>query len=279
MIFDTHAHCYWATLEPKIDEIVENMLQNGVVKATQIWCDVKTSTKAIQLALRFPSVFFATVWLHPETAQDTDILSTAGELESLILENRECIVWIGETWLDYHYLDGSNGGNFPIDLSNLTERAVAQIERQKYWWRIQHGLAKKYHLPLIIHTRDARDATLAFMKEEKVISAVMHCFSEDWEFAEELLDFSDGIYFSFSGIVTYKNAIKVQEAAKKIPLSRILVETDAPFLAPQGVRGQINEPAFTRYTLEKIAELRSIPIEDIEKHIFENSLRFYQVKD
>lgn len=107
---------------------------------------------------------------------------------------------------------------------------------------------------------------------------MMHCFSEDWEFADELLGFSDEIYFSFSGIVTYKNAVKIQEAAKNIPLDRILVETDAPFLAPQPVRGQVCEPAFTRYTLEKIADLRGVRIEEIESVIYENSLRFYGIK-
>lgn len=105
----------------------------------------------------------------------------------------------------------------------------------------------------------------------------MHCFSEDWSFARELMDFSNEIYFSFSGIVTYKNALKVQEAAKNIPINRLLIETDAPFLAPQPVRGQVCEPAFTRYTLEKIAELRGVSILDIEDRIYENSLRFYGV--
>jgi TatD DNase family protein len=107
----------------------------------------------------------------------------------------------------------------------------------------------------------------------------MHCFSEDYDFARELMDLSDDIYFSFSGIVTYKNAQKIQEAAKKIPLNRILVETDAPFLAPQPVRGQVCEPAFTRYTLEHIALLRDVPVEAIEDQIYENSLRFYGITD
>jgi TatD DNase family protein len=104
------------------------------------------------------------------------------------------------------------------------------------WWLAQWNLAQKYDLPLIIHTRDARDVTLKFMKENNINRCVMHCFSEDWDFARELLESSDEIYFSFSGIVTYKNAQKIQEAAKKIPLNRILVETDSPFLPPQIVR-------------------------------------------
>lgn len=94
------------------------------------------------------------------------------------------------------------------------------------------------------------------MRENVIDRCVMHCFSEDWDFARELLEFSSEIYFSFSGILTYKNAEKIQEAAKKIPLERILIETDSPFLSPQRVRGTVNEPANTRYILEKLCELR-----------------------
>ncbi len=142
---------------------------------------------------------------------------------------------------------------------------------------MQWELASRYNLPLVIHTRDARDKTLEFMKEQAINRCVMHCFSEDWEFARELLEFSSEIYFSFSGIVTYKNAPKIQEAAMKIPLNRILIETDAPFLAPQAVRGSVNEPANTRYILEKICELRTESSKEIEDVIYENSLRFYRL--
>jgi TatD DNase family protein len=162
-------------------------------------------------------------------------------------------------------------------MHHLSEKAKMQIENQKAWWLVQWELAEKYDLPLVIHTRDARDATLEFMREHGIDRCVMHCFSEDWDFARTLLDFSDDIYFSFSGIVTYKNALSIQEAAKNIPLDRILVETDAPFLAPQPVRGQINEPAYTRHVLEKIAELRGVPTDEIEDVIYENSLRFYSI--
>ena len=142
---------------------------------------------------------------------------------------------------------------------------------------MQWELACKYDLPLIIHTRDARYDTLEFMREHGIDRCVMHCFSEDISFARELLEFSDEIYFSFSGILTYKNAPKIQEAASKIPLERILIETDSPFLSPQSVRGRTNEPANTRYILEKLCELRSESREDIEKVIYENSLRFYSL--
>lgn len=176
--------------------------------------------------------------------------------EKLILENRDIIVAIGETGFDHHYLDGSNDGKNSVDFSHLSDRAKMQIENQKKWWLIQWELAKKYDLPLVIHTRDARDDTLAFMKNNQINRCVMHCFSEDWNFAHELLEFSDEIYFSFSGILTYKNSQNIQEAAMKIPLDRILIETDSPFLSPQEVRGSVNEPANTRYILEKLCELR-----------------------
>jgi TatD DNase family protein len=279
MIFDTHSHCYWDTLEPRIDEVIENMRRNNVTKAVQIGCDIESSKKAIALARLFPWVFYATIGYHPETAQDRvfdqNILQ---EFEELLIENRDLIVAIGETGFDFHYLDGTDDGKDSFDSENPTQKAREQIENQKVWWQAQWKLARKYDLPLIIHTRDARDDTLAFMRSESITRAVMHCFSEDIDFARELIDFSPEIYFSFSGIVTYKNALKIQEAARHIPLDRILVETDAPFLSPQIVRWTVNEPANTRYTLEKIAELRGASPREIEDVIYENSLRFYNIE-
>ena len=277
MIFDTHSHCYWDTLEPRIEEILENMQVSWVVKSTQIGCDIETSRKAIALARRFPWVFYATVGHHPETAQDSTRYTLIENFERLLLENRDCIVAIGETGLDYHYLDGCEWGKILFDSTHPSQKALRQIESQKAWWIMQWELACKYDLPLIIHTRDARYDTLEFMREHRIDRCVMHCFSEDISFARELLEFSDEIYFSFSGILTYKNAPKIQEAASKIPLERILIETDSPFLSPQSVRGRTNEPANTRYILEKLCELRSESREDIEKVIYENSLRFYSL--
>ena len=277
MIFDTHSHCYWDTLEPRIEEIVANMHSQWVMKSVQIGCDRETSRKAIALARRFPAIFYATVWHHPETAQDSSDYTLIEQFEALILENPDIIVALGETGLDYHYLDGCEWGKVPFDYTHPTDTALRQIESQKAWWIMQWELACKYDLPLVIHTRDARDDTLDFMRENGIDRCVMHCFSEDSEFARELLDFSSEIYFSFSGILTYKNAPKIQEAAMKIPLDRILIETDAPFLAPQPLRWTMNEPANTCYVLEKLAELRSESAEEIERVVYENSLRFYGI--
>ncbi len=279
MIFDTHSHCYWDTLEPRIDEIMENMRIQWVIKSVQIGCDIESSRKAIALARRFPWIFSATVGLHPETAQDVHEYTLIEQFESLILENRDLIVAIGETGLDFHYLDGCDEGRIAFDPNQPSTKALQQIEQQKAWWIIQWELAQKYDLPLVIHSRDARDETREFMKDHGVDRCVIHCFSEDWEFARELLDLSSEIYFSFSWILTYKSSQKIQEAASRIPLTRILIETDAPFLAPQAVRGTVNEPANTRYVLEKLVELRSESREEIERVVYENSLRFYGIRE
>ncbi len=252
------------------------MCLHDVRYAVQIGCDIETSERAIVLARRFPGTFFATVGYHPETAQDVENISEEIEkMDRLVSENRDIIVAIGECGFDFHYLDGTDGGKKPIDLANLSERAKRQMENQKKWLLAEWNLAQKYDLPLVIHTRDARDMTLEFMRENQINRAVMHCFSEDLDFARELHDFSEGIYFSFSGIVTYKKSDSIREAAKNLPLDRILVETDSPFLAPQPVRGQVCEPSFTRMNLEMIQEIRAESPEEIENRIFENSCRFY----
>ncbi|MBC7503906.1 TatD family hydrolase [Candidatus Gracilibacteria bacterium] len=281
MIIDTHSHCYWDTMMPRIDDIVVNMSQTGITKAVQIGCDIETSEQAIDLAQRFPGIFYATVGHHPETAQNQEIgdgQKEIEEFEKLVAENRDVVVAIGETGFDHHYLDGTAGGNVGIDMDALSDIAKQQIENQKRWWLAQWELAKRYDLPLVIHTRDARDATADFMIENGINRAVIHCYSEDPEFAQRLMDFSSEIYFAFGGILTYKKSEQVQATAQMLPLNRILLETDAPFLSPQAVRGSINEPANTRYVLEKLIELRSESAEEIERVVYENSLKFFRIK-
>lgn len=312
MIIDTHSHCYWDSLVNDIEGILAAMQEKNVVLAVQIGCDIVTSQKAISLAKKYPENFRATVGFHPcdamndgnwrdfftfsEKISDEDFENfllkiyaenadfwdkifsnnpVLSEFEKMISENRDLVVAIGECGLDFHYLDGTDDGKIPMDFSQISEKAIWQIQNQKFYWLAQWKLAQKYHFPLVIHTRDARDATLDFMKKFDINRLVMHCFSENPAMARELLDFSNEIYFSFSGIVTYKKSLEIQETAKIVPLDRILVETDAPFLAPQPVRGTTNHPANTRYNLEKIFELRSENNAQIEAQIFENSKKFY----
>lgn len=278
MIFDTHSHCYWDNLDCKIDQVVEGMKSHTVQKSTQIGCDMATSQKAISLARRFPWVFYATVWYHPESAQNTSYsLEILQSFERLIIENRNVVVAVGECGFDFHYLDGSEKGNKKVDINCLSKKATQQIQNQEEWFLAQWELAKKHDLPLVIHTRDARDATLECMQKNSIHRAVMHSYAQDPDFARTLLDFSWEIYFSFSGILTYKSAPLVQETAKILPLNRILIETDAPFLAPQPVRGNICEPQFARYTLQKLIELRQESADEIQEQVYKNSLRFYGI--
>jgi TatD DNase family protein len=244
------------------------MRQYGV-QSVQIGCRVESARLSIALAEKYPDLLWASVGYHPCDSQDEegDIDSIYSELESMIRDHPSAVVAVGECGLDYHYLD-----------STTDEKKGEQIRKQKESFVLQWELAKKYDLPLIIHSRDARDDTLAMIHEYGMTRLIMHCFSEDIEFASDLIAFSADIYFSFSGTVTYKNAPKIQEAASKIPLNRILIETDSPFLAPIPVRGTVNEPANVRYVLDKICELRGESREEIESALYANALRVYGIQ-
>ncbi|MFZ4462144.1 MAG: TatD family hydrolase [Patescibacteria group bacterium] len=233
MIFDTHSHLYFDQLVPREEEIIANMKTLGVTHSVQIGCDIASSISAINLAKKYPN-FYATVGFHPVDAQDPSTRKTRSSasgnelpetregiiatMRDLIETNRKHVVAIGETGLDYHYLE--------------SDKTDTQKSEQYFWFETQARLAKEYNLPLVIHSRDASADTIKYLKLYGVTHCVIHCFSENWEFAKELLEYSDDIYFSFSGILTYKNAPDIQEAARNIPLDRILIETDAPFLTP-----------------------------------------------
>lgn len=184
-------------------------------------------------------------------------------LEELLVQNREYVVAIGEIGFDYYHLDA--------------EKQEEQKETQRLLFFAMTGLALKYNLPVVIHTREARADTIRYIKESGIRKAIIHCFSEDYEFAQELMEYSDGIYFSFSGILTYKKSLAIQEAARLLPLEKVLIETDAPFLSPQVVRGTINESANVRHTLDFLQDLRSESDSEIERIVFENSLRVYGI--
>lgn len=163
-------------------------------------------------------------------------------------------------------------------MSKDADESHRQYENQKKWWLWQVDFAKQQSLPLIIHTRNARYETIDFLVEHLVDNYILHCFSEDLEMIETLRRYNDNFMVSFSGTVTYKNALSIQETASSILIEKILIETDSPFLAPQAVRGTTNNPANVRYVLEKICELRSENPELIGNTIFENSLRVYRLK-
>jgi len=241
----------------------------GVVRSVQIGTGWETSQAALALARQWGADTWCTAGIHPTGCQDLP-QDSAGELierlAALAKANSDKVVGIGETGFDYFHLTrGKESG---------------QKQTQLVFFRAQAELARELEMPLIIHTRDAAEDTLALIKSSNIKRAGIHCFSESLEFARELLAWSGEIYISFSGILTYKRAQGVQDTARELKLDRILVETDAPFLVPQPVRDRFttNEPAFTRHVMECLKTLRSEPGDVVEQSVWENSNTFYQLK-
>ena len=259
MLYDTHCHPNLAKNKNKI-EIINNFLEeNPEGFLNIIWTDLEKSKNVIELSKKFDRTF-CSIWIHPCDISDLDIKNTINYLEKLYLENKEKIVAIWETGLDYYWEKDKK-------------------EEQKKFFKAQIKLAEKYNLPVIIHNRESKEDIFQILEGTNFKNFIFHCYSEDIEYAQKLINFSPNCKISFSGIVTFKNAKEIQETAKNIPLKNILVETDSPYLTPTPHRWkQENEPAFTKYVLEKIIELRSENSEEIKKTIFENSLEVFGVK-
>jgi TatD DNase family protein len=268
MIFDTHCHGYWDGLLHRQSEVREHMSAANVRRSVQVGVDWELSLRALDLARDWGDQTWCSVGLHPSTCQDLPADAAQDwmdRFEKLVQRNRDKTVAIGEAGLDYYHL---RPGKEPVEKT-----------MQQEFFRAQAALSLKLDLPMIIHSRNAADETANLLKECGIKRAVIHCFSEDLPFAEDLLAWSDEVYFSFSGILTYKNAAAIQDAARNLPLNRILVETDAPFLVPQPARDSIsiNEPAFVLHVMEFLKSLRSEPGDFVERQVWENSNRFFQL--
>ena len=248
-LIDSHCHLNFDSLSGRLPEVFANMAHNQVAQALVISVSRESFAQVLALAEQNDHLF-ATVGIHPDS-------ETAAEfsLDELLQHARHPkVVGIGETGLDYHWCSG--------DLTWQHNRFITHIQA-----------ANQSGLPLIIHTRKAADDTMRLMAEHRAEKAVMHCFSEDVRIAKIALDL--GYYLSFSGIVTFKNAKDIQAAAQYCPLDRLLVETDAPFLAPVPHRGKTNEPAYVRHTAEFLAQLRGDTLENIARASSENFYRLF----
>lgn len=268
MLFDTHCHAYWDSLAGRHPELRENMRAAGVARTVQIGADWDTSVKALAVARDWGDGHWATAGLHPSDCQDLPEHSAqawASQLEKHIESNRDKIVAVGECGLDYYH---------------LTPGKEAQQKRtQRAFFAAQAALGERMKLPLIIHSREAAADTLALLREFGVKKAVIHCFCENWEFARAAMEISPGIVFAFGGTLTYKKSLGIQEAAKRLPLDRVLLETDAPFLVPQAARDtfKVNEPAFVRHVMDFFKTLRAERADVVEQAVWDNSNRFFGV--
>ncbi len=269
MIFDTHCHGYWRSLEHRRSEMRDNMRAARVMRTMQVAVDLESCRMSLALAREWGEETWCTAGFHPTACQDMSPHSVdrwVEQLEDFIGINRDKVAGVGETGLDYYHLTRG--------------KEETQKRMQRMSFGVQAELAQRVGLPLIIHTRNAAADTLALIREFGIRQAVIHCFSENVSFAQDLLAWSDQIHFSFSGILTYKKSLAVQDAARTLRLDRILVETDSPFLVPQAVREtfSVNEPAFTRHVMEFLKTLRQEPGDVVEQTVWENSNRFFGIR-
>lgn len=239
MFVDSHCHLDFPDLASSLDEILVNMQQNNVTHALCVSVNLEDFPRVRALAESHDNLF-ASVGVHP----DYENLIEPNALQLAELADHPKVVAIGETGLDYFRLKGD-------------------LEWQRERFRQHIRAAKQCGKPLIIHTREAAVDTLRIMAEEGAdsVGGVMHCFTESWEVAQRAIEMN--FYISFSGIITFKNATSVKDVARKIPLDRILIETDSPYLAPVPYRGKINQPAFVHYIAEEIAKLREMSLTEI----------------
>jgi len=250
---DSHCHINFPDLAVNMDEVLAQMRTNEVVRALCVSVNLADFPQVLTLAEQYSHIY-ASVGVHPDYkgVEEPDVARLVG------LAQHSKVIAIGETGLDYFRLKGD-------------------LEWQRARFRTHIRASRESGKPLIIHTREAAADTLRIMAEEKAAEAsgVMHCFTETWEVAEAAL--AMGFYISFSGIVTFKNAKQLKEVAQRVPLERILIETDAPYLAPVPHRGRLNQPAYVKHVAEEIATLRGIGLDEVGWSTSENFARLFKL--
>ncbi len=252
MLVDSHCHLNFPGLSENLPQIKTAMQQNAVGYALCISVTLPDFPQVLALAERHDN-FYATVGVHP----DYENIQEPTVEELIRLADHPKVVGIGETGLDYFRLTGD-------------------LEWQRNRFRRHIQAARACGKPLVIHTRNAAEDTLRIMQEERAseVGGVMHCFTESLDVAMEAIAL--GFYISFSGIVTFKNATTIKEVARAVPLDRILIETDSPYLAPVPHRGQTNQPAYVKFVAEEIAKLKAIQFEEVAEATTQNFFNLFK---
>jgi TatD DNase family protein len=255
MLVDSHCHLDFPELAGEVDAILAAMRENGVTHALCVSVTLEDFPRVRALAERYPQ-FYASVGVHPDYPDVPEV--TVEELERLAAHPR--VIAIGETGLDYLRIKGD-----------------CEWQRERFRRHIQ--AARACGKPLIVHMREAAADTLAIMRAEGAdrVGGVMHCFTETWEVAQAAMDL--GFHISFSGIVTFKNARALKEVAQRVPLERMLIETDSPYLAPVPFRGKTNQPALVKHVAEEIARLQGQSVEQVGHVTSGNFFRLFGLAD
>ena len=251
MLVDSHCHIPMIEAEGGSKAVINAALANGIGHMLCVCIDLEGYPEILELAEAYDCIS-ASVGVHPNSQVADE--PTVEQLTELARHPK--VVAIGETGLDYF-------------------RSSGDLEWQRSRFRTHIRSAVQSGKPLIIHSREAREDMLTLMREESAdrIGGVMHCFTDNWDTARQAIEL--GFYISFSGIVTFKSAEVLKEVAKKVPLDRLLVETDSPYLAPVPFRGKQNQPAYVQHVAEHIAELREIPFEAVAQASTENFCRLF----
>jgi TatD DNase family protein len=257
MFVDSHCHINFEGLADRLPAVLDKMRELKVTHALCVSVDFETLPSVLDIAGRYENIY-ASVGVHPDH-EDAKEPSVA-ELVELAAHPKVCA--IGETGLDYYRLEG---------------RSIGDMEWQRERFRTHIRAAHATGKPLIVHTRSSSEDTLRIMQEERasVPGGVMHCFTEPWYVAEGAL--AQNFYISLSGIVTFKNAKDVHDVARRVPLDRLLIETDSPYLAPVPYRGKPNEPAYVSYVGRFIAQLRDEPEETVAAATTDNFFRLFKI--
>lgn len=253
LLVDSHCHLDFPEFASELPEVVARAQANGVGVMQTICTHITKFPQVLAVAERFPNVY-ASVGIHPHQVEEEPKVTAA---EIIALTHNPKVIGIGETGLDYYY------EHSPRELQKISFRTHIEASR-------------KTGLPLIVHTREADDDTINILYEEQKLGTfpgLIHCFSSSRQLAEKSVEF--GFYISLSGILTFKKAEDLRAIVKDLPLERLIVETDSPYLAPLPHRGKRNEPAFTRHTAECLAQLKGISLDEVARITTENFSRLF----
>ena len=253
MFIDTHCHLDFADFDKDRDEVIARAKAQGLSYIINIGSTLQGSLKSLELSRQYDFIY-ASIGIHPHDADDfdEDALSKLSDLAQ-----KDKVAAIGEIGLDYY-------------------RNLSSPENQRKLFNALLKLANDLGLPVIMHTRNAQEDTLKILKNLLPKKVVVHCFSGDSNFLKECLNL--GFFVSFTCNITYKNASTLRELIKIIPLERLMLETDAPYLAPQELRGRRNEPAYLKYVAQEIAQVRQMSIEEVAKVTSDNAKGFFNLR-